>query len=94
MLGINLLGAFLLAVLVQTLSARTDSARSRAVRLALGTGMLGGFTTYSALAVDTLLLGGGGHPGAAIGYALATVVGGGLASWLGIGLAARRGSPA
>ncbi len=51
---INLVGAFVLGWLVETLASRgPDEGRRRSLRLLLGTGFCGGFTTYSALAVDT-----------------------------------------
>ncbi|MGK9149071.1 CrcB family protein [Plantibacter flavus] len=92
-LCINVAGAFLLGVLLESLLLRgPDEGRRRSLRLFLGTGILGGFTTYSALASDSgvLLLGGAAPTG--IAYALGTVVLGGLASWLGI-IAARRLRP-
>jgi CrcB protein len=39
-------------------------------------GVLGGWTTYSTLAVDTDLLCKGAHPGLALGYLALTIVGG------------------
>lgn len=89
-LGINLLGAFCLGVLLEALLRRgPDAGRRRAIRLALGTGLLGGFTTYSTLATDaaSLLLHGAGWLG--IGYALGSVLLGAAASFLGILLGAR-----
>ena len=53
--------------------------------------MLGAFTTYSALAVETDLLVREGRPLLAAAYALASVVGGLTLSAVGIALAARRG---
>lgn len=88
-LGINLLGAFLLGALMETLVRRgPDSGRRRIARLLLGTGVLGGFTTYSALATDASLLL-ASEPGAGILYGLVTVVLGAGASWLGIAVAMR-----
>ena len=83
--GINLVGAFLLGLLLAALTRRgpDEGARLR-VRLLLGTGVLGGFTTYSALATDTTVLLTGGAVGPALLYALGTVLIGALASWLGI----------
>ncbi|WCC80587.1 CrcB family protein [Cutibacterium equinum] len=50
----NLLGAFLLATLLEILlQVGPDEGIRRAIRLCLGTGVLGGFTTYSTLAVET-----------------------------------------
>ena len=87
--AINVVGAFLLGVLLETLVRRgPENDRRRAVRLFAGTGVLGGFTTYSALATDTALLL-GGSPLPALAYALGTVLLGGLASAAGIGAAAR-----
>lgn len=92
--GINVVGAFLLGVLLEMLAHRgPDAGRSRRIRLGLGTGGLGGFTTYSALATDTVTLG-ITHPGLAIAYALATVTIGAAASMAGIWLARRRLPPA
>ncbi|MFP3786239.1 fluoride efflux transporter FluC, partial [Burkholderia sp. SIMBA_024] len=46
----NILGAFLIGVVAARLAASTD------LRLPLGTGVLGGFTTYSAFMTGTLAL--------------------------------------
>jgi CrcB protein len=85
--GINVLGAFLLGVLLEVLARRgADVGRRRAVRLLVGTGVLGGFTTYSTLANDTANLI-GAHPWHAISYSLGTVLAGAAASLAGIALA-------
>lgn len=101
--GINILGAFLLGLLLSALARRgPDEGARRRVRLLVGTGFMGGFTTYSALATDAaLFLGGvpgtesaGGVPavtastGIGVGYGLATVIIGGLATWAGIAIGA------
>ena len=87
--GINIVGAFLLGLLLETLTRRgPDEGRRRELRLLLGTGVLGGFTTYSALATDTSLLLADNRLGTALLYALGTVVVGALASWAGIGAGA------
>ncbi|RGE22478.1 CrcB family protein [Leucobacter sp. wl10] len=83
--GINVSGAFLLGLLVEVLTRLgADRGRWRATRLLLGTGVLGGFTTYSLLAADTAELLLGGEPWAALGYGAATLVVGGAGSWLGV----------
>lgn len=84
-LGINVVGAFLLGLLLERLArGGRDAGRRRLVRLTVGTGFLGGFTTYSALAVDTMTLAGAGPIGVAAAYGLATVVVGALAATGGI----------
>lgn len=82
-LVINVAGAFLLGLLVQGL-APDGGDEWRATWLLLGTGALGGFTTYSALSagIAELLL--GGQVGLGAVYGALTLVGGGLASWLGM----------
>lgn len=83
--AINVVGAFALGVLLELLVRRgPDHGGRRRARLLFGTGVLGGFTTYSALATDTALLVGGEQVAAGVVYALATVVVGALASWTGI----------
>ncbi len=74
-LGINVVGAFLLGVLLQRLHrAGPDQGRRRALRLLVGTGVLGGFTTYSALAADTAGLLVEGRGAAALLYAGGTLL--------------------
>jgi len=91
--GINVVGAFLLGVLLELLTRHgPDTGWSRRARLGLGTGSLGGFTTYSALATETVTLG-LIHPGLAIGYALGTVFIGAVATTAGIWLARRQLPP-
>ena len=85
---INVVGSFALGLLLESLLRRgPDRGRRRDLRLLVGTGVLGGFTTYSALAVDTgLLL--DGHAGVALAYALGSVVAGVLAAAGGVALGA------
>lgn len=90
-LGINVAGAFCLGLLLESL-ARTgpDAGPRRAVRLFVGTGVLGGFTTYSTLADDTARLLDAGRWGAGAGYALLSVVLGLAAAAAGTAIGARR----
>ena len=67
---VNLLGSFAIGLLYMYVVARGDSADN--ARLFWMTGVLGGFTTYSAFALETALLG-FSLTGAA--YLVATVVG-------------------
>ncbi|GAA1426528.1 hypothetical protein GCM10009616_01350 [Microlunatus lacustris] len=74
-LVVNVVGAFALGLLLQRLHrAGSDAGRRRDLRLLLGTGVLGGFTTYSALAADTAGLLTEGRLGAAALYAGGTLV--------------------
>lgn len=85
----NMLGAFLLGFLLSALGeVRTETPRQRDVRLFFGTGMLGGFTTYSALATDTALLM-EGDPAVGIIYAIGSVIAGIALAALGVWLASR-----
>lgn len=90
---VNVVGAFALGVLLEHL-ARTgpDDGRLRDVRLLVGTGVLGGFTTYSTLALDTVLLADAGL-GAATLYAGSTLVLGALAAAGGMAVGARLRRP-
>ena len=84
-LTVNLVGAFALGVLLEALATRgSDVGHRRAARLLVGTGFLGGFTTYSALAVETDALLRDGKVALALVYVLTTVVVGLLASFAGV----------
>ncbi|MCP3426401.1 CrcB family protein [Rothia sp. AR01] len=87
-LGINVTGSFALGLLLDALArGGPDRGRRRAARLSLGTGLIGGYTTYSALATDAAGLIGAGSPGPGLAYALATLLAGGVATWLGMAAA-------
>jgi CrcB protein len=82
---VNLTGSFVLGALLTLLALRgDDSGRRREARLLLGTGVLGGYTTYSALAVETDHLLRTDHAALALTYALATVLVGLVAALAGI----------
>jgi len=86
-LAINVAGAFALGALLEAVAHRPGPASTR-LRLLLGTGVLGGFTTYSTLADDTAQLLDLGRWTAGSGYALLSVVLGLVAVVLGLWVAA------
>ena len=87
---INIVGALLLGVLLEALACRgPDVGLRRALRLLLGTGVLGGFTTYSTLALDASGFLRAGQPLLMIGYGLGSVLLGLAAAAAGIVLAGR-----
>jgi fluoride exporter len=71
---INLSGSLAIGFLVPLTD--TVSARSALARPFLVVGLLGGWTTYSTLAVEAVLLGKGAHVGLAAAYLAASLVGG------------------
>ncbi|WP_104173626.1 CrcB family protein [Arthrobacter sp. Y81] len=86
---INLAGALLLGALLEALVRRgPDAGRLRFIRLLAGTGFMGAFTTYSALALETNTLLGTGRTTDAVIYVAATVIGGAVATVAGIRVAA------
>ena len=90
-LGINVLGCLLMGALVALVTEAVTA--PPLLRPFLGTGVLGGFTTFSGYAADGHDLFAAGRPAAALAYSLGTVVAALLATWCGLALvrwAARR----
>ncbi|MEO3927416.1 fluoride efflux transporter CrcB [Micromonosporaceae bacterium B7E4] len=83
----NLSGCALIGLLMRLVT--TAAAPHRLVRPFLGTGILGGFTTFSTYAVETRGLLAAGRPGAAVGYLLGTLAGALVAVRLGMWAADR-----
>jgi CrcB protein len=78
--GINIVGSFLLGLLV------AEHWFDRDVREALGVGFLGGFTTFSTFSVQIVLEVDAGEPGRAALYLFTSVFGGILAATAGYAL--------
>lgn len=91
---VNLVGSACLGALLAGLLRRgPDEGARRVVRVVVGAGLLGGFTTTSAFALETAALLGRGQTATALGYALVSLVGG-LALAAAGGAAATRLVPA
>ncbi|MFC8347380.1 fluoride efflux transporter CrcB [Streptomyces sp. NPDC057280] len=74
-IGCAVIGVFMVVI--------TDVwAAHRLVRPFFGTGVLGGFTTFSTYAVDIRKLIGSGHPGTGLAYLAATLLAALTAVWL------------
>lgn len=86
---VNLTGSFALGVVVSWLAGqRVRASWRQPLRLLFGTGLLGGFTTYSALALAVSDLGNGDTIWRVL-YGLGTVVGGAFLAFLGATLSRR-----
>ncbi|WP_348535895.1 CrcB family protein [Kocuria sp. JC486] len=89
---VNLAGAFGLGVLLEALAAAgPEGPRRRLLRLGLGTGFFGGFTTYSGFALDLVQLAASGRVPVLVGYVLVTLGLGLLSAHLGAVTGARWG---
>jgi len=83
-LAVNLAGSFLIGLVAEW---SAGGVLSPAARIFLATGILGGFTTFSAFSLETLILGRDGAPLAALAYAVGSVVAGFGAAYAGTLLA-------
>ncbi|HET6583608.1 MAG TPA: fluoride efflux transporter CrcB [Nannocystaceae bacterium] len=86
-LAVNLVGCFLVGLATHASLAITSVPAT--VRLAITTGFLGGFTTYSSFNYETTRLAEDGARGAALANVGVTVIGGFAAGLLGLALARR-----
>ena len=84
-MAINIAGSFVMGVFVEMLARRFGA--SNEVRLFVATGILGGFTTFSAFSLDFAVLWERGASLPALAYLLASVIGSILALFLGLWLA-------
>jgi CrcB protein len=72
-LTVNILGSFVMGLLAAFLAFKADASWTQNTRLFLTTGILGGFTTFSAFSLDTALLWERGQFGVAAGYVAMSV---------------------
>lgn len=84
-LSVNLLGSFLLSFIATSSLLRWKLPRP--YLLAINTGCIGSFTTFSTFSVETIHLLEQGHLLAALAYVLISVTGGLALSWLGLRMA-------
>lgn len=83
---INILGSFLLGVLMARLGSGGPSVENEAVRLLFGVGLLGGFTTFSTFSVEMVAMVSRGEILVAMAYAVSSVAGGIVAALLGVAI--------
>ena len=83
-MAVNIVGSFAMGLFVALLARRVGA--SDELRLFVATGVLGGFTTFSAFSLDFAVLWERGAMLAAAGYALASVAGALVAIFAGLAL--------
>ncbi len=83
--GVNLIGGLAMGLLVGLLARASDGGEH--VRLLLGVGVLGGFTTFSAFSLETYAMILRGEALLAAAYATSSVAGSVVMLWAGIALA-------
>lgn len=83
--GVNVIGAFLMGLAAVVLMERAPGAWARFAPLVM-TGVLGGFTTFSAFSLDALYLLERGRMGVAASYMLGSVAASVFALWAGLSL--------
>ena len=71
---VNVTGSLLMGVLAGILAFKADFPLAHHARLFLATGILGGYTTFSAFSLDTALLVERGAAGQAVGYVLGSIL--------------------
>lgn len=88
LLAINTSGSFALGALIGWLASRALTSRIHQLRALIGTGLIGGFTSYSSLALLTVQLG-SHNVGVAAIYAVSTLLIGLAAAWFGLWVGTR-----
>ena len=73
-LAVNIAGSFLMGALAGWLAFKAGEGWSHPLRLFLATGILGGFTTFSAFSLDAVALWERGDLGLATAYVAASIV--------------------
>jgi CrcB protein len=70
---VNVVGSFIIGALAAYFAFRGDAMWTQPLRLFLATGILGGFTTFSAFSLDFALMFERGEIGQGVAYVLASV---------------------
>ena len=85
-MAINISGSLVMGLAAGYFAFKASQSWSETARLFMTTGVLGGYTTFSAFSLDAMLLWERGEPGLAVAYVLGSVVLSiiGLAAGLGI----------
>ena len=83
-LTVNIVGSFAMGVFIELLARRVGA--SSELRLFVATGILGGFTTFSAFSLDVAVLWERGAHAAAAGYVAASVAGAVAALFAGLAI--------
>lgn len=84
-LSVNLIGSLAMGALVGWLARGTlPEATAESLRLAIGVGLLGGFTTFSAFSAELVTMLHRGQAGLALSYAAASLIAGMAAMVLGL----------
>jgi CrcB protein len=71
---VNVAGSFAMGALIAWLTSRSQPPFHEQARLFLATGVLGGFTTFSAFSLDAVALWERGDMGLALAYVAASIV--------------------
>jgi CrcB protein len=73
-LTVNVVGSLMMGALAAWLAFKAGEGWSQPLRLFLTTGILGGFTTFSAFSLDAVLIWERGEAGLAVAYVAASVL--------------------
>lgn len=81
---VNVIGCFLAGLIFGSITQ--ESAEAQNLKVLLLTGFCGGFTTFSAFALENVRLMNSGNLSTAVLYTIASFVAGLLAAWLGLSI--------
>ena len=73
-MAINISGSLVMGLAAGYFAFKASESWSETARLFMTTGVLGGYTTFSAFSLDAMLLWERGEPGLAVAYVLGSVV--------------------